>query len=248
MMNELQKAFHYYGKVVRTVLKDEEVWFVAKDVCDVLGISKHRDAISRLNERQRGSVKVDTLGGKQEVAAITESGVYKLVFRSKKPEAERFTDWVTEVVLQSIKKHGLYMTEGVLEKTINDPDFMIGLLNVLKDEKQKRFVAESTVSILTHVNKTYTATEIAKELGFRSATGLNKDLHQKKIQYKVNGTWVLCSKYANKGYVDIKQDVRDNGKVIYNRHFTQIGREFLLKLYDVQKPNAATSVLHEKIS
>ena len=82
-----------------------------------------------------------------------------------------------------------------------------------------------------HVNKTYTVTEIAKELGLRSATQLNKILAEKKIQYSVNGTWVMYSKYSNSGYEEIKQEVLDSGKVIYHRRITQIGREFILSLF-----------------
>jgi anti-repressor protein len=95
------------------------------------------------------------------------------------------------------------MTDDMLERSIQDPDFMIGLLTALKEERQKRMEAEKTVNILMHVNKTYTATEIAKELGFRSAQQLNKDLERRRIQYYQNGTWVLFSKYADKGYVEI---------------------------------------------
>ena len=113
-MNQLQKVFTYSGSQVRTIIKDGEVWFVAKDVCEVLGITKHRDAISRLSDRQRGSVKVDTLGGPQEMAAINEAGVYKLVFRSNKPEAERFSDWVAEEVLPTIRKTGGYVANDDL--------------------------------------------------------------------------------------------------------------------------------------
>lgn len=81
-----------------------------------------------------------------------------------------------------------------------------------------------------HVNKTYTATEIAKELGMKSAIELNKALAERKVQYKMNDTWVLYSQYANLGYVDIKQEVLDSGRVIYHRRFTQRGREFVLTL------------------
>jgi hypothetical protein len=62
---------------------------------------------------------------------------------------------------------------------------------------------------------------------------LNKDLQSRKIQFQQNGTWVFYSKFADKGYVEIKQEVLDNGKVIYHRRFTQLGREFLLKLYEI---------------
>ena len=71
-------------------------------------------------------------------------------------------------------------------------------------------------------------TEIAKELGLKSATQLNRLLADRKIQYQVNGTWVMYSQYSNLGYEEIKQEVLDNGKVIYHRRITQLGREFLI--------------------
>jgi phage anti-repressor protein len=100
----------------------------------------------------------------------------------------------------------------------------------LETAQVKLLEANRTVSILTHVSKQYTATEIAKELGFNSAIELNKLLHIKQIQFNQSGTWVLYSKYSNLGYVDIKQEILDNGKVIYHRRWTQTGREFLVKL------------------
>lgn len=231
-MNQLQKVFNYGQAQVRTVLKGEEVWFVAKDVCDILEYSNSRMALQRLDSEEKDVSPVDTLGGIQNLTIVNESGLYELIFGSKKKEAKQFKKWIKTEVLPSIRKHGAYMTDDVLERTLNDPDFMIGLLNNLKEEKLKRIEAEKTVNILTHVNKTYTATEIAKELGFKSANALNKDLQAKKIQFNQNGTWVFYSKYADKGYVDIKQEVLDSGKVIYHRRFTQIGREFLIKLYN----------------
>lgn len=226
-MKELQKVFDYEDKQVRTVLQGDEVWFVGKDVCEVLEIVNPTHAMKRLDDDERASFKLGYSG----VNIISESGLYSLVLGSRKKEAKQFKRWVTHEVLPSIRKHGAYMTDDVLEKTINDPDYMIGLLNALKEEKAKRVETEKTNHILMHVNKTYTATEIAKELGFRSATAMNKDLASQRVQFKQNNTWVLFSKYADKGYVDIKQDVLDNGKVIYHRRFTQLGREWLLKLY-----------------
>ncbi|WP_242827836.1 phage antirepressor KilAC domain-containing protein [Enterocloster clostridioformis] len=102
----------------------------------------------------------------------------------------------------------------------------------MKEERAARLVAEKKNAILMHVNKTYTMTEIAKELGLKSAIELNKLLAEKKIQYKVNETWVMYSQYSNLGYEEIKQEVLDNGKVIYHRRITQMGREFILNLFD----------------
>lgn len=84
---------------------------------------------------------------------------------------------------------------------------------------------------MVHSKKLYTTTEIAKELGFKSANALNNILEEDKVQYKVNGTWVLCSKYSDKDYVSIKQTELDNGKIIYDRKWTGIGRDFLIRKY-----------------
>ena len=95
---------------IRVQVINNEPWFVAKDVCQVLGIEKHRDAISRLDEDERGSVLVDTLGGKQQFTAANESGLYHLIFQSRKPEAKKFRKWVTGEVLPAIRKTGRYET------------------------------------------------------------------------------------------------------------------------------------------
>jgi phage antirepressor YoqD-like protein len=99
-------------------------------------------------------------------------------------------------------------------------------------ESEKRAIeAESKVAILMHVNKNYTITEIAKECGLSSARKLNEILCEKKVQYKQNGTYVPYSQYSTQGYFDIKQEVLDNGRVIYHRRVTQMGRDFILNLF-----------------
>lgn len=102
----------------------------------------------------------------------------------------------------------------------------------LEQEKQK---IEEEKNNLVHTSKTYTSTEIAKELGFSSAVKFNKDLHDKEIQFKKNNTWVLYSKYANKGYVETKQTKLDNGTIIYNTRWTGEGREWLLNTVYVKE-------------
>jgi anti-repressor protein len=81
---------------------------------------------------------------------------------------------------------------------------------------------------LMHVSKLYTATEIAKELGMRSAQELNIELEKRHIQYFQNGTWIPHADYSDCGYFSIKQQVLDNGKVVYDRKITQDGRAFIL--------------------
>ena len=98
---------------IRSAVVDGTPLFVAKDICDALGISKYRDALTRLDEDERASISVDTLGGKQSMIAVNESGLYTLVFQSRKPEARAFRKWVTGEVLPNIRKHGVYMTPEV---------------------------------------------------------------------------------------------------------------------------------------
>ncbi len=107
---------------------------------------------------------------------------------------------------------------------------LIELVNAIELKEQ----AESQVKMLTHQNKLYTSSEIAKELNLKSASELNKILEVKKVQYKVNGTWVLTSKYSDKGYNSIKQTVLDSGRIVFDRKWTGTGREFILKLIGVE--------------
>lgn len=108
--------------------------------------------------------------------------------------------------------------------------YLEALKELVKIEEEK-IALEYRVNNLVHSKKLYTTTEIAKELGFKSANALNNILEEDKIQYKVNGTWVLCSKYSDKEYVSIKQTELDNGKIIYDRKWTGIGRDFLIRKY-----------------
>ncbi|MGK4197906.1 antA/AntB antirepressor family protein [Fusobacterium sp. HC1336] len=110
--------------------------------------------------------------------------------------------------------------------------YLEALKELVKIEEEK-IALEYRVNNLVHSKKLYTTTEIAKELGFKSANALNNILEEDKIQYKVNGTWVLCSKYSDKDYVSIKQTELDNGKIIYDRKWTGIGRDFLVSKYGV---------------
>lgn len=175
------------------------------------------------------------IGFLQEVAKndfIPENIFYRLAMKAKNETAEKFQALVADEIIPSIRKHGIYATDNVIDEILNNPDFGIELLTRLKEERKARLEAERKNAILTHVTKTYTMTEIAKELNLKSAIQLNKILSEKKVQYKVNGTWVFYSDYSNLGYEDIKQEVLDNGRVVYHRKITQLGREFILSLFD----------------
>lgn len=163
---------------------------------------------------------------------IPENIFYRLAMKAKNETAEKFQALVADEIIPSIRKNGIYATDNVIDEILNNPDFGIELLTKLKQERQARVEAERKNAILTHVNKTYTMTEIAKELNLNSAIQLNKLLADRKIQYNVNGTWVLYSPYSRMGYEEIKQEILDSGKVIYHRRITQLGREFILQLFN----------------
>jgi anti-repressor protein len=133
-MNQLQK-FMYSNQEVRSTVIDGEPWFVAKDVCSVLEISKYRDALSRLEEDERGSVLVDTLGGSQEMGAVNEYGLYSIIMMSRKPEAKQFKRWITHEVIPSIRKTGMY---GV---PTNLPD----ALRLAAEIEEKRVLLEQKI-------------------------------------------------------------------------------------------------------
>lgn len=129
---------------VRTSIINEEPYFVLNDVCRILDINNPSQAKSRLNRDGVISNEViDSMGRTQLANFINESNLYKLVFQSRKPEAERFGDWVTSEVLPAIRKYGAYMTDGVIERTLTDPDYLIMLATNLKEEKAKRALAEA---------------------------------------------------------------------------------------------------------
>ena len=163
---------------------------------------------------------------------IPENIFYRLAMKARNEVAEKFQAKVADEIIPSIRKHGLYATDNVIDQILDNPDFGIELLTKLKEERAARVEAERKNAILMHVNKTYTMTEIAKEIGMKSAIQLNKLLAEKKIQYQVNGTWVFYSQYSDLGYEEIKQEILDSGKVIYHRRITQMGREFILKLFE----------------
>ncbi|MBT9173136.1 MAG: hypothetical protein DDT21_01526 [Syntrophomonadaceae bacterium] len=133
-MSGLQ-VFSYEGNEVRTVQHCSETWWVLRDVCSVLEIDNSGNVAARLDEDEKGVHTVDTLGGKQDLTVISESGLYSTILLSRKPEAKKFKRWVTHEVLPTIRKHGAYVTPAKLEEIMNDPDAWIKVLGALKEER-----------------------------------------------------------------------------------------------------------------
>lgn len=221
---------------VRIIPVDGELMFVAKDVCDCLEITKHRDAISRLDSDERGSVKLDTPGGKQDIAAINEYGLYSLVLSSRKPEAKDFKRWITHDVIPAIRKTGSYSM--VIPQTLPEA------LRAYADEVESHNATKAIVAqqeqqiaefkpVKDYVDKILSSksclaiTQIAADYGL-SAQELNKILHEAGLQRKVGDQWILYKQHMAKGFTKsetftfCRSDGRLDSKIMTK--WTQKGR------------------------
>lgn len=133
--NKNLQTFFYDGQKVRTFQINGESWWVLKDVCNILGLSNSRVVASRLSGDERRKLNLPRQG---ETYAINESGLYKVILRSDKPNAKPFTRWVTHEVLPQIRKHGAYMTSSKIEELLQDPEAWVQLLTALKEERLQK--------------------------------------------------------------------------------------------------------------
>lgn len=143
-MNELQIFKNPEFGEVRTLEENGAVLFCGSDVAKALGYTNPSKALS---DHCRGVTKryTPTKSGEQEMSFIPESDLYRLVFGSKLPTAEKFTDWVTSEVLPTVRKHGAYMTPDTLDRMIASPEFGIKLLSALQEEREQRAKLERKV-------------------------------------------------------------------------------------------------------
>lgn len=139
-MNEI---FNFHGQTVRTVTVNNETYFVGKDVADILGYAKARNAIaSHVDDEDKKDAPIQgTLGGTQNMTIINESGLYSLILSSKLPQAKEFKRWVTSEVLPAIRKHGMFATDELLD----NPDFAIATLQKLKEEREAKRQLEAQI-------------------------------------------------------------------------------------------------------
>jgi prophage antirepressor-like protein len=244
-LNELQIFKNEAFGEIRTVEINNKAYFMASDIAKALGYLKPNDAISK---HCRATTKWSTpISGKmQEVNFIPEGDIYRLITKSQLPSAEKFEAWVFDEVLPTIRKHGMYATDELLD----NPDLLIQVATALKAEREKNKQLETEVKVKNQLigelkpkadyvdrilqnSGLVTITQIAKDYGM-SGQAMNELLHELKVQYKQSEQWLLYSKYHDQGYthsktVDIKHkdgtpDVKMNTK------WTQKGRLFLYEL------------------
>lgn len=240
MQNELMVFQNQEFGEIRSIMIEGEPWFVGKEVAEKLGYSNTRDALVRhIAEEDKGVVKHDTLGGVQDLTIINESGLYSLILSSKLPNAKKFKKWVTGEVLPSIRKHGAYLTPDKVEEVLLNPDTIIKIAQNLKEEQEKRRQLEIENNELKpkanyceqvlQSESAVVTTQIAKDYGM-SPQALNSILHELGVQYKVDGQWVLYSKYQDKGYTKSCTVIDRFGEPRMQTKWTQKGRLFIYQM------------------
>lgn len=251
-MSELQIFNNAEFGSIRTLMINDEPYFVGKDVAESLGYSNTKDALTThvdaedkmvIQRSENTTFEIPNRG----LTVINESGLYSLVFSSKMPNAKKFKRWVTSEVLPTIRKHGVYAVDELL----NDPDMLIAALTKLKVEREKTNALMATVAVqnqqivemkpkasyydvVLNCKDLVAISVIAKDYGW-SASRMNQYLHDKGIQYKQgNKIWLLYQKYAEVGYTSTKthsypgSDGTMHTKV--HTYWTQQGRLFIYGL------------------
>ena len=132
------EVFNFESKEVRTLLIDNEPWFIGKDVAEILEYRNgSRDINRHVDEEDRTKTMIFDGNQNKETIIINESGLYSLILSSKLPSAKKFKRFITSEVIPSLRKHGMYATEETIDKILSNPDFGIRLLNELKEEREK---------------------------------------------------------------------------------------------------------------
>lgn len=252
-MNDLQ-VFNFNEHEVRTVLINNEPYFVGKDVAEVLGYAKPTDAVRKhVDEEDRGISKMGTPSGIQEMTVINESGLYSLVLSSKLPSAKAFKRWVTSEVIPSIRKTGGYTVPKTYAEALRayadtvEKNEHLQLENKMQNQliKEMKPKADYYDDILKNKGLV-TITQIAKDYGM-SGKAFNEKLHELGIQYKQSGQWLLYSKYQNNGYThsETHEFTHKDGRkdISMSTKFTQKGRIFL---YEKLKQNGILPMIERE--
>lgn len=262
-MNDL-KVFEnvQFGKI-RTVLQDGEPWFVALDVCDVFSESNRNRAMQSLSDDEKGYTQMTTPGGLQNMATVSESGLYALLFAMQPLKARGMSDeyveskikllhdfrrWVTHDVLPSIRKHGAYMTPDALEAAIANPDMMIGLLQNLKAHQAEIAAQQNYISTLEPKAEFYdavagskTAIDIgnaAKVLGI-PGIGRNKLFEILRGQGILDNSNIPYQAYIDRGYFRVIEQkyTTPNGeiRISFKTLVYQRGLDYIRKIVTKEK-------------
>ena len=231
-----------FGKVRVTVV-DGEPWFVASDVCKALAIKDTWNALSRLDDDEKGTGSISTLGGSQEMSTVNEPGLYSLILGSRKPEAKAFKRWITHDVIPSIRKHGAYI-EG--QEQMDDLSLIAKALiaaNSVLEERAKK-IAEQTQQIASLEPDAMYCREVLSTPGLMlvttiakgfdmTATALNRYLSDKGVQFKRGGVWHLSKAYQGQDFARYDTVILERAggnRCTEHLKWTQKGRKMIYDL------------------
>lgn len=226
-MNTEIQTFNFNTAPLRTLTdKAGNPWFVLKDCMSILSLGNPTETVKMFDDDEFSTTEViDSIGRRQQAYIISESGFYRLVMKSRKPEAKEFQRWVTHEVLPTIRKHGIYATETAIDQILANPDFGIRLLTDLKEERAKRIEAENQVKELapkakalddfTNVPDALLVREAAKLLSNAGTPIGEKELREWLSQhdwtYRHAGTWWAASDRVKAGHM-VMVESRSHGQ------------------------------------
>ena len=251
-MNEIQKFYNpLFGELRTLETADGKVLICGADAANALGYQNTSKALS--DHCKEDGVTfcyiTDSLGREQKAKFITEGNLYRLITHSKLPDAERFETWVFDEVLTTIRKHGAYMTPDILEKTIQNPDFLIGLLVQLKEEQEKSQKLQVQVSTLTVENQIMqpkadyfdelvdrnlltNLRDTAKELGIKQKKFVQMLLDRKYLYRDKRSKLKPYSNHVENGIFEIKEFSNSTTGYVDNQTLvTPKGRETFRLLF-----------------
>lgn len=204
-MNSDLQVFDYHGSAVRTIDKDGEIWFMAKDLCDILELSDVSMTVRSLDEDEKLIQALFVSGQVREVMTVNEPGLYSLIFKSRKPEAKLFSRWVTHEVLPQIRKTGSYSVKDNQEVSTTDAvsaariifesagikgnQCALALDRVYRSYTGRSALDTGNITLTAPTNnQLLTPTEIGRRFGLK-AKRVNQILAGAGFQHKVNDTW-----------------------------------------------------------
>jgi len=228
MKNEITIFENELFGAVRTLYIENAPWFVGKDVAKALGYEKPLNAIA-MHVDEDDSLKqglIDSMGRIQETIIINEAGVYSLIFSSKLPTAKAFKKWVTHDVLPSIRKHGVYLADDVLEKISKDPEYLLEIADNLRDEKRMHEIGCS-------YNLRVQLADYGKKLKCRKLIDILEQsgwIHITKATKHESSSLIPCDEYIENGYFAPFELKDKNGFIGTGFALTEKGKEAIAQL------------------
>lgn len=234
-MNHMQiQKFNFEGEEIKAMAADNgDPWFLAREVCEILGYANPSQAMAtHVDDDDRGIQPVETLGGTQSAATVNESGLYALIFGSRKPEAKRFKKWVTAEVLPTLRKTGSY--------TMQVPTTLSGALRLAADQAERieqqalqleqQRPAVEFVERYVEARSSKAISDVAKIIGAKPKAFFEW-LHSEGVIFKRGGSWTPYSGHEHRFEVKTGEA---SGHAFVQSRFTPEGVEWIARRWNMR--------------